>query len=708
MTKFLTLTLAAITTLNIANAQTGIINMQKRLAAKNKTAVNEPIFPVTQNPATTLKESAISTTLTFNPFSGCSNVYGLLSNAAKPLQYNNELNTVSFIQRKSATYTGIPADNSGVIVAMISNNWGANWDSTCIYSSATDAGRYPQGGIYNPIGNTNIASAYVVGCGPAINGGNWSGSWYASKQLAAPGSTLYNNTASSVPNAMQLFSNSSSTYAPNQGKQDFSQFGFTSTNDGAVRSLAQIANDINASQTNLRGAQLVKGQFSAGVFIWTTDSFIPPVIVQPTSLEKAMSGNLYQAWNETGTTGYLVFIGSRTGQTYSNIGWQPIVYKTTNSGTTWALLNGLDFNNASYRCLLNHLDVVWSDPCLRIPFFNPNEGIDCVVDALGKLHIATTIASTASQNSDSLANITSHGAEDYTWQHTPGKRPYLYDFITDGTGGWTYNIIDSLESEAPGSGLNDPGFNDNPWDDQSGKITSDSRIQLSRTPDGQYIIFTWAESDSNVTNNNKKWNTLPNLKARLLNTITNQLSITKINVTKPISGNGTFNPNVANKAMLHYTSTKSSSAIVNAGTTDITVPITICNSNPYSQLTNNVLYFSAAKLTFTNSYVPSLSPCNVGACSAAGYKEITSATQNIILSPNPAKGKCELTVNLTESGHTEIKLLNYLGENVLKQNTHLPVGSNKIVIDLSAFSKGVYFVTLKQGNNLCTKKLIVE
>ena len=705
MTKFFTLTLAtSLASFSTFQAQTSIINMQKRLTQKNKSAVSETINPTKQSTPLVLKEAAVTTTLIFNAFSGSSNVYGLLSNAAKPLQYNDNINTVSFIQRKSATYVGVPDDNSGVIVAMISNNWGTSWDSTCIYSSASDPGRYPQGGIYKPVGNTNIAHAYVVGSGPAIAGGTtWSGSWYASKQLATPGSTLYNNTASSVPNAMQLFSNSSPTYAANQGKQDFAQYGFTSTDDGVVRSLAQIANDINASQFDLRGAQLVKGTFAAGVFVWTTDSFIPPVIVQPTSLEKGMSGNLYQAWNEAGTIGYVVLIGSRSGQTNSNLGWQPIVYKTTNSGSTWALLAGIDFNNSAYQCLLSHLDPVWSSSSLRIPFFNVNEGIDCAVDASGKLHIATTIASTSSQNLDSLASVTGHTSEDYTWNHTPGKRPYLYDFSTDGTSGWSYFTVDSLGSEAPSSVAGEPGFNDNPWDDDGGKITSDSRIQLSRTPDGQYLVYTWAESDSNVTTGVKKWNTLPNIKARLLKTSTNQLSTTEINVSKPIAGNGTNNPNVANRAMLHYTSTKSSSATVSAGATDITVPITVCNSNPYSQLTNNVHYFSAAKLTFTNTYVSST------ACSGTvGFKELIADNLNFGLMPNPASGNCLLQINSTDVKKLEISLVNYLGQVIKKQTETTTTGENNISIDLSNVSKGVYFVTLKQNGSVITKKLIVE
>ena len=709
MNKKITLLVAAqLATIAGINAQTtaktSVINMQQRLMQKNNVAFKEGNTPfvLPQTPAADLKLNAVnSTTLIFNAFSGSGNVYGLLSNAAKPLQYNDNINTVSFIQRKSATYTGSPANNSGVIVAMISNSWGTSWDSTCIYSDATNPGRYPQGAVYNPVGNTNIANAYVVGSGPAIAAGSWTGSWYASKQLAAPGSTLYNSTASAVPNAMQLFSNSSATYAANQGKQDFAQFGFTSTDDGIVRSLAQIDNDVNVSQTDIRGAQLVKGIFNAGVFTWTTDSFIPPVVVQPTSLEKQMSTDLYQAWNEAGTVGYVVFIGSRTGQTNSNTGWQPIVYKSTNSGATWSLLNGIDFNSTTFQCLMGHLDPVNSNPLLRIPFFNVNEGVDCIVDANNKLHIATTIASTDSPKLDSLGSVTGHGTENYTWNHTPGKRPYLYDFITDGTTPWTYYTIDSLSSEAPSSVAGGPGFTDNPWDDNAGKITSDSRIQLSRTPDGQYIVYTWAESDTNVTNLAKKWNTLPNIKARLLNVSTSQLYTTEINVTKPITGNGIVNPNVSNRAMLHYTSPKSSSATVTAGVVNLTTPITVCNSNPYSQLTNNVHYFSAAKLTFTNSLITPTVACSLA---PVNIKENVNLVSNFNIMPNPAKDLFTISVDILSGLNTKIEITNALGQIVSQTNAT----TQQTLINIGHLNSGIYFVTVKQGTAHSTKKLIVE
>lgn len=117
-----------------------------------------------------IAEKGAASVSSFTSFSSSFNIYGVLSSYSKPLHYNDNINTVSFIQRKSASYIGVPNDNTGVIVAMISANWGVNWDSTCIYSDATNPGRYPQGAVYSAPGNTNIANAYVVGSGPTVGG----------------------------------------------------------------------------------------------------------------------------------------------------------------------------------------------------------------------------------------------------------------------------------------------------------------------------------------------------------------------------------------------------------------------------------------------------------------------------------------------------------------------------------------------------------
>jgi hypothetical protein len=681
---------------------TGVVNMKDKLEAKNRILNAKE---KTSQRGTTLQKNANflsleknSTNVTsFVSFSSSSNIYGVISSYAKPLQYNDNINTVSFIQRKSASYVGVPDNNTGVIVAMISNNWGANWDSTCIYSDATNPGRYPQGAVYSAPGNTNIANAYVVGSGPAISGSSWSGNWFASKQLGVPSSTVYNNIASAIPGAQQFF-NTAGPFGPTVFSNDFAQYGFACTDDGKVKSMGLLTSDPDASPIDCRGAVMQTGSFNAGVFAWKTDSFLPSVVIQSNALPQ-MNNNAMMAWNETGTVGYVVFIGSKAGQTLSNKGWQPIVYKTTNSGISWVLIPGIDFNSAPFQLIKKRLDVVPTNSNLAIPFFNPYEGIDCTVDANNKLHIAAVIASTASEDNDSLAYTNEYTTEQYMWPHQPNQNPYLYDFVGDGSSAWTFLTIDSLQTEAPGSTSGYPGFSDNPWDDDAGKVTSDSRVQLSRSPDGQYIIYTYAESDTNATLSGKRWNTLPNVKAKMWSTnpaLSSPLSSNKINVTKP---SVSLNANVANKAMFHFTSPTSGTAAITVvasnATVQVKVPLTVTNSNPYIQGLSNTHYYSTENLNFI--FTP-----------PTGINEIQKEAIQFSLYPNPTDKNCFVELDLDQSSGMEISVLNYLGQIVKQNNYKTQFGKNVFEMDLTTLKNGIYFVTLKSGNITSTKKLVVE
>jgi hypothetical protein len=681
---------------------TGVVNMKEKMDAKNRISIDKDKASqkkggsqISSNHSITEKGAASVTS--FTSFSSSFNIYGVLSSYSKPLHYNDNINAVSFIQRKSASYIGSPNDNTGVIVAMISANWGANWDSTCIYSDATNPGRYPQGAVYSAPGNTNIANAYVVGSGPTVGGSSWTGNWFASKQLGAPSSTVYNNVASSVPNAQQFFS-SAGPFGPNVFSNAFAQYGFNSSDDGKIKSLGILTPDPDASPIDSKGGVIQTGSFNAGVFTWKTDSFAPPVVIQTSGLLQ-MNSNGIMAWNEAGTVGYVVFIGSKTGQTLSNKGWQPIVYKTTNSGLSWAIIPGIDFNNPAYQVIKKRLDVVPTNSALAIPFFNTFEGIDCAVDGNNKLHIAAVIASTASEDNDSLAYTNEYTSEQYLWPHGPNQHPYLYDFVGDGSSAWTFLTIDSLSSEAPGSVSGSPGFAENPWDDDAGKVTSDSRVQLSRSPDGQYIIYTYAESDTNATTGGKKWNTLPNVKAKMWSSnaaLSMPLSSNKINITKP-----TVLPNasVVGKAMFHYTSPTSGTAAVNvvssSATVQVKLPLTVTNSNPYTQGTSNTHFYSTENLNFI--FAP-----------PTAINEMQKEAIQFSLYPNPTSQKCFIELDVTLSANLEILVLNYLGQIVKQKNHRSQFGKNKIELDLTNIKNGIYFVSIKNGNTTSTKKLIVE
>ncbi|MBK9285155.1 MAG: T9SS type A sorting domain-containing protein [Sphingobacteriaceae bacterium] len=704
---------------------TGEVNMSEKLASKYATVNNphEPAAAHTAKQAPSQNGSNIEVTsagdenmsavaaptVQWKAIAGSMNIYGVLVSNSKPLQYNDQLNAVSFVHRKGGTYTTLPFSTSGSIVMHLSQNWGSTWDSTCIWASDDGVmrARYPQGGIYNPAGNTNISNAYGVGMGPLTNGSGWIGNFYASKQL---GSANYNATAV-TGNGMQ-FAPNTPPYLPGLQKHDFSRYSFASTDDGLVRSIGgrYDATDGNGQPIGFRGAAVVKGTFVGGNVTWTSDTIIPATIQSSVSGNN-LWGQPIMAWNEAGTIGYVVFIGSDA--TYSaqpnspNRGWQPIVYKTTNSGGSWAKISGIDFTAPSMSVVTDYIASVNTNTALGIPFFNIGESYDAVVDANGKLHIASTIVGTARAHDDSLNYTFQFTPNGYGWGHTPGFRPYLYDFVGDGSAPWEVIVVDSLSSEGPGATSTSNGYTANPWDpdpaNSNQKVSSDSRIQLSRDVSGQYIIYSWAESDTNFTNAQEKWNSLPNIKARclLVSAGSMTMSPTEINVTKPtpaVPGTFSVNANVSNRAMFHYMSTTALFAnCVGSNTVQIKVPFSVTNSNPYSQLTENRHWVSAGTLEFG------------GLTTCTGIQQnLAYNVKNIEIFPNPAHSKATIAVDLEQSGNVNVSIFNTVGQLVQSSSFEGQFGVNKTDVSLENLSAGMYIVNVKVGNATSTKKLIIE
>ena len=697
-------------------------NVAERLASKYRildnpvegtSAINAPASVNSADQANYERSSLVSP-ISWQYLSGSMNIFGVLVSDSKPLQYNNELKTVSFVHRKSFTYVPNPVATpstaaSGCIVMQVSNDWGATWDSTLLWNNNTQNARYPQGGIYNPPGNTSLANAYGVVTGPITTGSGWIGSYLASKQLDIAHGLGYDNVASTAPNAQQFYANTPPYSALK--KFDFPRTDFSATDDGVVRTTARInanGNGTTFATIGYRGVRILKGSFSSGVFSWSSDSIIPPNISNGNGF-KNIAINADMAWNETGTVGYVVFIGTDTTRTLSNRGFQPIIYKTTNSGASWTSVTGIDFNSpAMAQEVLKYVPPVQTNTNFVIPRFSANEGMDIIVDGNDRLHIVSTIEGSPKAHRDSSLNgaytFTNADGEKYSFGHTPGSRPYIFDFYETATS-WSVAIVDSMSTEGPGTASGDDGLNDNPWDVDAAsgtKVPCDARIQLSRTPDGKFVVYTWAETDTFITNSFHKWNSNPNIKARVMDISTAKVNSVEINVTNPSTFPG--HPAVKSSAYMHYISPRCDytfSFTVNNPTATIggpilRVPMTVSNSSPLLQGTANRHWYTSADLYF-------------GTLNDVGVSEnVLTNVQNSFIYPNPAASAAYLKIGLNDNAKVNISVYNTVGQVVKTSSANGNVGENTISIDLNGISTGIYMVTVKVGNASTTKKLIVE
>lgn len=85
--------------------------------------------------------------------------------------------------------------------------------------------------------------------------------------------------------------------------------------------------------------------------------------------------------------------------------------------------------------------------------------------------------------------------------------------------------------------------------------------------------------------------------------------------------------------------------------------------------------------------------------------------QNIFLNifPNPATNHITIEFDLTETTNISIEIKNILGQTVKEIDSSLySNGKNKIEIDVSEFSQGLYFMQLKSENEFISKKFVKQ
>jgi hypothetical protein len=650
----------------------------------------------------------------FYKLSGSMNVFGMLVSASKPLNYQRILGCVTWTQRKCTGYLTSPPSlgNSGTIVSFIGKNDAvtnstASWDSTCLWANASNLGRYPVGGLWNTVpGNGNIDpdKAYAVGMGPITNGTTWIGSWYASKSL----SITPKNAPGAVAGDQQFFSDSPPTFNTPQSaqmtKHDFPRYGFNIT-DQAVWVAGQKQNNIEGttnSDYGLRGASITKGTFNSGIMVWSMDSLIPPVYKRSDS--SRLVGEPYMKFTPNGQLGYAMMLGVRQGipAGSSNRGMQPIVYKTTDGGNVWNIVNGIDFNASTPaidRIKNTMRSVGGLTTQVEAPWFW-SEGIDMAIDASGKLHILATVIGHASAHVDSMNYLSTWTTEEYHWPHVNTARPLIVDYSGDGVGSWNALIIDSLDTEGPGELAADGGYGSNPWArptvDES--VSSDARLQITSSYDGQFLAYSWAESDTGLTTNNVKWNMFPNVKVRGYRTCDGSLSPDVFIIT----GQTSTPASVKDHAFFHYMSgeMKAGASTVNSAT--FAIPFTISN-NPQTYGIDPVTnYFAMSHLQFA---FPSAA-CGATVTTAVGNVR-TEAMESSIF-PNPTENDFSVRLSLTETSDISVAVYNALGQKVAGSKANGNIGENTVPVNMNNVSAGIYFVKINVGKNETTKKLVVK
>jgi len=89
--------------------------------------------------------------------------------------------------------------------------------------------------------------------------------------------------------------------------------------------------------------------------------------------------------------------------------------------------------------------------------------------------------------------------------------------------------------------------------------------------------------------------------------------------------------------------------------------------------------------------------------SASGINDLVGAKANIKIYPNPGTGK--FTINSSHAFNS-VEVYNLLGKQVYSE--HLSNQQTSAEIDISNFTKGIYFVKVSEGKSTTTRKILVQ
>ena len=410
----------------------------------------------------------LNTIITFN----CNQLYA-----------DNLLNLVSFIHRSDPTFN--VQENIAEYSFDFSKDGGNTWKSNIgpitvstnpnitIDNNGTDPhGRFPQGLIYNPIGNTLADSGYLVYNGTWHNEplnattGGWVG------QLRGRGnfygdSATFNVHVDTINNGVTDVATSLTQSAPGI---------FWTVNEDWTGTFASTS-DLT------RGIIVEKGVWDsiAHDVVWTAseiyqqfDSFNS----SGTLLSAAQSFNI--AFDPTGQIGWISCLGDITnGPVDSTL--TPIFWKSTDGGATWSQAMQIPLDSLPGVTAALNLSTIYTTPSGVTPGI-ATSGIpttsfesNMTVDYAGNPHLLCTVGNGGGYSIESGAGYTMY---DITLNPNDSAcRP------TDN--GWAAIFVDSVAT-----------LRGNTTADGT-PLTEDNRPLISRTLDGKRLYFFWEASDPN-------------------------------------------------------------------------------------------------------------------------------------------------------------------------------------------------------------------
>jgi hypothetical protein len=588
--------------------------------------------------------AAVNTT----PIGQAGNAWGFAYMRTTFLWAVNDINSISFIHRM------VDPPGTGYLAYDVSMDGGLTWSTNNqVYDPSLPGGyngRYPQGVLYNPDGNTDPNEAYFSYFAPTLDGSNtgggtnWGGYAWGTKKFAS----------GSLP-----------TQTDQPSTNEFRQYlpsGFTLTQLGETW-VVDEENDGSSGSFEYTGNLIVgHGTWDAGneEFAYTFDHL--PLEINPDD----GINDVKVAFAPDGMTGWICAMSDRI-PALPYTSYHPILFKTTDGGQTWSddpyevQLGGLEGLEAvkafiTDSVLQEHYAPDPVPPRDEIPYYMGYH-IDLAVDAWGNPHILGVVA---------IADLAAG-----TWWHYEGVFAMFHIWSPDQGDTWESFNIDYLKTF------------DMTYTGSSGSDCSQyNRPQVATTEDGKIVFFSFLDTRvEGITTND-----MPDIFFREYIPSMDFHGEEVVNVTYLSDAWQTAKWG----CMSHY-------VFADVAGSDYTCTIPFV----YEMLSNDDV---SSPVQFY--YIPDFEKSYV----VTGVNEkggpVSSEIQNF---PNPCSDYTNINVNLVQASDVSIQVYNTLGQKVKEFDYGmLSNGPHRLTLNVESLDEGVYFYTLIAGNSKYGGKMIVQ
>jgi len=610
---------------------------------KNSPIVNA--FQVPEKPAMQNKAGGIVTVI---PIGTSGNAFGLYNGGRSAIWADNNLNAVAVSHRMA-----IPP-GSGYLAYDLSTDGGWTWTNNIqVYNPTLGANaRYPQGVIYNPVGNTDPNNALYSYFAPTLDGSNTGGaSWGGYCGGAHDIDQLSNPT-----------------------QHDWSSQGAFRQNVPSAMHINPVNGDIWVYEAALVGGLgnqytdsllITKGTLNPG---GTDYSYTRSLMHAPAFTAGNAPADEKIAFAPDGMTGYMSMLWDNGGWAWAaGKAYYPVLFKTTDGGQTWsdpiavALSGPTGLPEIKWYLTDEQWNNLWTNPSAvhrDSVVYQTAFHHDLVVDMYGNPHICVTIGVGGIHNGTAYSIIASGGY---------GATFHIYSLDQGAT--WIARYIQHNKTFRGSWAGGDP------------PPSEDNRSQLSITHDGSKIFFSWIDTDfEGITDN-----IMPDIWCQGYDVETQMFT--------PV-----YNVTFLSEGWLEaYQGTASYYVFENGA--DYTVPF-VYQTIVGGDMLNPVTFKYIPDFTLNQSDFTLTGVQDIPA------KQLFNVSQNY---PNPVKGTTQFIVELDTRTQVNVDIYNIMGQVVHSANKGmLNAGRHFVQLDMNGYIPGLYFYTVKAGDQVVTRKLIVE